>query len=155
METDQKKAFLEEIKDEIICCFLDSKEIEKIAPFFEIMRYPANTLIFKEGTPGDFIGFIVSGKVEVKKQTEFKGNQIIVALLGKGALVGELSMFDKHYRSATVEAVEDTTMVILRNEALESLLKQYPDIGIQLLKGFIRVLSLRLRKATERLTTMF
>jgi CRP/FNR family transcriptional regulator, cyclic AMP receptor protein len=155
MELAQKKAFLEEIKEEMICCFLDTEEIDKIASFFEIKKYPANTVIFKEGDAGDFIGFVVSGKLEVKKQTEFKGNQIIVALLSKGALVGELSMFDKHSRSATVEAVEDTILVVLTNEAMETLLRQYPAIGIQLLKGFIRILSLRLRKVTERLTTIF
>ncbi|MFZ5907476.1 MAG: Crp/Fnr family transcriptional regulator [Nitrospirota bacterium] len=155
MELDQKKAFLEEIKEEMICCFLNSEEIDKIAPFFEVKEYPAKTLIFREGEPGNFIGFVVSGRLEVKKQTEFKGNQIIVALLSKGALVGELSMFDMHYRSATVEAVEDTILVVLTNESLDALLQQYPSVGIKLLKGFIRILSLRLRKTTERLTTIF
>jgi CRP/FNR family cyclic AMP-dependent transcriptional regulator len=155
MEIEQKKALLEEIKEEMICCFLDTGEIDRIASFFEVMHVPANTVIFKEGDPGDFVGFVVSGKLEVKKQTEFKGNQIIVALMTKGALFGELTMFDTHYRSATVEAVEDTTLVLLKHDAMDALLQQYPSIGIKLLKGFIRILSLRLRKTTERLTTIF
>jgi len=70
-------------------------------------------------------------------------------------LVGELSIFDQHKRSATVEAVEDTTMLILRNTSLEALLQQHPYPGTKLLKGLIRILALRLRKATERLTTIF
>ena len=101
------------------------------------------------------MGFVVSGRLEVKKQTEFKGNQLIIAILGSGALVGELSIFDRHDRSATVEAVENTTMLILRNETLDNFIHQHPVTGIKLLKNLIRILSLRLRKATERLTNIF
>lgn len=84
-----------------------------------------------------------------------KGNQLIIAILTRGALVGELSIFDEHKRSATVEAVEETSILILRNDAFDALLRDYPEIGIRILKGFIRILSLRLRKTTERLTTIF
>lgn len=142
-------------RDEITFSFLSEEDFEKIACFFESVSYPAHKVICREGDPADFIGFILSGKLEVKKQTAFKGNQLIIAILTKGALVGELSIFDDLKRSATIEAVEDTSMLLLRNEAFDSLLKEYPEIGIKLLKGFIRILSLRLRKTTERLTTVF
>jgi len=143
------------LREDMIFSFLEDGEIEKIAPFFELSNYPANTTVFKEGDPSDFMGYVISGKLEVKKQTEFKGNQLIIALLSKGALVGELSIFDKHNRSASVEAVNPTTLIILKHQALDSLMQLYPNIGIKILKGLIRVLSLRLRKATERLTTIF
>ena len=142
-------------KDEITFSFLNEEDFEKISCFFESVTYPAQTVIFKEGDPADFIGFVFSGKLEVKKQTEFKGNQLIIAILTRGALVGELSIFDEHERSATVEAVEETSILKLRNEAFDALLREYPEIGIRILKGFIRILSLRLRKTTERLTTIF
>lgn len=142
-------------KDEIPFSFLSEEDFEKIGCFFESVTYPAQTLIFQEGDPAEFIGFVLSGKLEVKKQTEFKGNQIIIAILTRGALVGELSIFDEHKRSATVEAIEETTILLLRNDAFNVLLSEYPEIGIKILKGFIRTLSLRLRKTTERLATIF
>jgi CRP/FNR family transcriptional regulator, cyclic AMP receptor protein len=155
MDTASVKEHINALRDEIIFYLFDDEDIDKIVPFFELCDYPAGSIIFKEGDPGDFIGFVLSGKLEVKKQTEFKGNQLIIALLTKGAMVGELSMFDKHQRSATVEAVEDTSFIIFRSESMESLMQQHPYTGIKILKGLIRVLSLRLRKATERLTNIF
>jgi CRP-like cAMP-binding protein len=146
---------LQKMRHEMIFSQLDDQDIENISSFFELITYPAHAIIFKEGELGDFIGFVVAGKLEVKKQTEFKGNQLIIAILGTGALVGELSIFDQHKRSATVEAVEDTVMLILRNESLEKLMLQHPFPAIKILKNLIRILSLRLRKATERLTTIF
>jgi len=155
MDTVSVKEHINTLRDEIIFYMFDDEDIDKIAPFFELRDYPAGSIIFKEGDPGNFIGFVISGKLEVKKQTEFKGNQIIIALLTKGAMVGELSMFDKRQRSATVEAVEDTSLIIFRSESMESLMQQHPYTGIKILKGLIKILSLRLRKATERLTNIF
>jgi CRP-like cAMP-binding protein len=155
MGTVSVKEHINTLRDEIIFYLFDDEDIDKIAPFFELRDHPAGSIIFKEGDPGDFIGFVISGKLEVKKQTEFKGNQLIIALLTKGAMVGELSMFDKRQRSATVEAVEDTSLIIFRSESMESLMQQHPYTGIKILKGLIKVLSLRLRKATERLTNIF
>ncbi|MFA6054286.1 MAG: cyclic nucleotide-binding domain-containing protein [Thermodesulfovibrionales bacterium] len=155
MDTVSVKEHINTLRDEIIFYLFDDEDIDKIAPFFELRDYPAGSIIFKEGDPGDFIGFVISGKLEVKKQTEFKGNQLIIALLTKGAMVGELSMFDKRQRSATVEAVEDTSLIIFRSESMESLMQQHPYTGIKILKGLIKILSLRLRKATERLTNIF
>jgi CRP-like cAMP-binding protein len=155
MKNDTIKEQLNKLRTEMIFSFIEDDDAEKVIPFFDLVDYPAGAVIFKEGDSGDFIGFVVSGKLEVKKQTEFKGNQLIIALLSSGALVGELSIFDQHKRSATVEAVEDTTMLILRNKSLDSLIQQHPYTGIKLLKGLIRILALRVRKATERLTTIF
>ena len=155
MKNNSIKEHLDKLRSEMIFSFIEEDDVEKIIPFFELVDYPATSVVFREGDPGDFIGFVVSGKLEVKKQTEFKGNQLIIALLSSGALVGELSIFDQHERSATVEAVEDTAMLVLRNTSLDALLQQHPHTGTKLLKGLIRILALRLRKATERLTTIF
>jgi CRP/FNR family cyclic AMP-dependent transcriptional regulator len=155
MKKNTVKEHFKALRSEMIFSFFEDDDAEKIIPFFDSLDYPAKSVVFKEGDPGDFIGFVVSGKLEVKKQTEFKGNQLIIALLSSGASVGELSIFDQHQRSATVEAIEDTTMLILRNTSLDALLQQHPYTGTKLLKGLIRVLALRLRKATERLTTIF
>ncbi|NWF52091.1 MAG: cyclic nucleotide-binding domain-containing protein [Nitrospirae bacterium] len=155
MDKEQVKKILNELREEIIFSLLDDEDVEKIAPYFELNTYSEGDVVFKEGDPGDFIGLVISGKLEVKKQTEFKGKQVIIALLTKGALVGELSIFDRHKRSATVEAVEKTTMLILMNDKLDTLMQEHPCTGIKILKGLLRILSLRLRKATERLTHIF
>ena len=155
MDNTAIKDHLNELREEIIFSLLDDEDIEKVTPFFQLIEYPEKTVVFREGDPGDFVGFVIAGKVEVKKQTEFKGNQLIIALLTKGAMVGELSIFDNRKRSATVEAVEDTTLLLLRHDSLEALIQEFPYTGVKILKGLIRILSLRLRKATERLTTIF
>jgi len=155
MKNDLKKIIFE-LKDEVkIFHLLNDEELEQILHYFEMVNYPAGTTVFSEGDPGDFIGFIVSGRLEVKKQTEFKGRQIVLALLSKGSFVGELSLVDEHPRSATVIAPEDSELIILRREALDSLLQSHPYTGIKILKGLNKILAIRLRKAVDRLSVIF
>jgi CRP-like cAMP-binding protein len=155
MGQDLKKLVFD-IKDELIIFHhLDKEDLEQILPFFELLDCPAGTTIFKEGDEGDYACFIATGRFEVKKQTEFKGKQVIIALLGKGSIVGEMSLIDQHPRSATVVSREDSKIVILRREAAESIAQKYPYIGIKILKGLNRVLSIRLRQADDRLLGIF
>lgn len=155
MENNLKELIYEVKEDLKIFHLLNKEEMEQIVPYFKIIHCPVGTTLFNEGDPGDFIGFITSGKLEVKKQTEFKGRQIVLALLSKGSFVGELSMIDEQPRSATVVALEDSELVILRRGALDSLMQRYPYTGIKVLKGLNRILSIRLRKAVDRLAVIF
>lgn len=157
MEKNDLRKLIHHIKDEIkIFQTLDDRELEAVIPCCETVHYKKGAVIFREDDPGEFMGFVVSGKLEVKKETEFKDKQIIIALLGKGSFAGEQSLFDDHqFRSATVTAVEDTEMIILRREAFRTLINTSPQIAIKILQEIIRILSIRLRKATERLTTIF
>ncbi len=154
--TEDLKRLVLELKDELrLFHLLSDEEVEKLAPYFEKINLPARSVLFSEGDPGDYIGFVLSGRLEVKKETEFKGKQIVLALLEKGSFVGELSMLDGHPRSATVVALEDSEILILRRSALDAFIQEYPETGIKVLKGIIRVLSLRLRKVVDRLASIF
>ncbi len=133
---------------------LNDNELEKIVPLFKKIDCPAGTVIFNEGEPGDFIGFVISGKLEVKKHTEFN-KQIILAILSKGSFAGELSMISGQSRSATVAALENSSLLILGREELNSFIQHYPDIGIKILRGIIRTISIRMRKNVERLVSIF
>jgi CRP-like cAMP-binding protein len=155
MEHDLKKLVFD-VKDELIIFhLLDAAEMEQVLPYFEVMDCPAGTTIFKEGDDGDYACFIASGQFEVKIQTEFKGKQVIIALLGKGSIVGEMSLTDQHPRSATVVSRVDSKLIILRREAVESISQKSPQIGIKILMGLNRVLSIRLRQTVKRLIGIF
>lgn len=150
------KKIVRELKDDTNLFHLfEEGELEKIAPYFERAHYEAGDVIFREGDEADFIGFVTSGHVEAKKQTEFQGKQIVIAQMASGSILGELALFDGKPRSATVEALRETELLILRRSALEAFIADYPDLGIKVLKGVSRVLSLRLRQMAERLVVIF
>ena len=137
-------------------CLLDDEEVDKIISYFKIVNYRKGDILFEEGDTGDFIAIIFSGLLEVKKRTEFKGRQIIIAALKEGSFVGEMSLInEKEPRSATVAAREDSEVIIINRQALDSINENYPQIGIKILKGLNQILAIRLRKAVERITDVF
>jgi len=157
MNDNSLKEMIFAMKEKLILFhFLTNEEVELIIPYLDIVAFPKGASIFKEGEKGDFVGFISNGKLEVKKSTEFEGKQVVLATLGRGSLVGELSFVDiDEPRTATVVALENSEIVILKRDALDALTGKWPHIGIKILKGIIRILAVRLRKSVERLTLIF
>ena len=51
----------------------------------------------------------------------------------------------------TVRARTQATMVVLTREAFDSILKTHPQVGIKILKGIARLLSMNLRKTSSQL----
>lgn len=130
-------------------------ELEKLAPYFKRAKFQTGEPVFKEGDGGDYVAFVKNGSVEIKKETEFQGKQIVLAKMGRGSCLGELALFDQRPRSATVEALEDTELLTLDRKSMDKFIEDYPTLGIKVLKGLSRILSLRLRQAADRLVFIF
>jgi len=135
---------------------LNEKEIEQILPYFKAVSYPAGSTLFNEGDPGGFIAFILSGTLEAKQSTEFKRAPLVLGTLKKGTFIGETSLIDaKRPRAVTVSVLEDSELLILNIDALDSITQQYPSVGIKILKGLLRTVTIRLLKAMEKLSVAF
>jgi len=76
------------------------------------------------------------------------GRAITLAELRRGDIFGELAMWGGETRSATIEALEDTTGVALLAGDMRRLLAARPEIAVKLLNE----LAARLRAANERIT---
>ena len=71
---------------------------------------PAGTVIIEQGAFGGRAFSIESGKVEVFTKNA-AGEHIFIAELGPGALIGEIALVDDGRRTASVRALEITTLV--------------------------------------------
>jgi len=135
--------------------FLGPEDIDRLVPFLEERRLTKGEILFTEGDPGNFMAFIRCGKLEVKKEIQFADKQILIAVLNAGSFVGEMAPIDGMNRAATVTALDDSDLYLLSNENLEAFLDAHPKAGAKIMRGIARVISVRLRGATERLTALF
>ena len=131
------------------------EELDMIGPYFEIGIYPPGTTLFREGDEGDFISFVISGRLEVKKQTEFQGKNVVLAVLSRGSIAGEFSMIEARLRTATIRTLEDTSLLILRKDAMNLFITRHPDAGIKMLKGIILTMARRMNSFADRLVKFF
>jgi CRP/FNR family cyclic AMP-dependent transcriptional regulator len=86
-----------------------------------------NKTLFLAGDPCDGCYRIVDGLLKVTAAAPSQRERIL-AILGPGALVGELSMIDGAPRSATVSAIRDSRLAFVPRAAFETFAKANPEV---------------------------
>ena len=147
----------EETRDFLINLpMFDSFDVEELSALSRHMSYvhlQRGEFLFVEGDRGTFMGFVVTGILEVMKKSEI-GENIVIARLAKGSSIGEMALIDKSTRSATVMAKQSTTMVTLTEKGFEILTQQYPTIGVKFIQKVARLLSLNMRRTSSKLADL-
>ncbi|MDH5298086.1 MAG: cyclic nucleotide-binding domain-containing protein [Desulfobulbaceae bacterium] len=134
--------------------FLNEDEVERLCPYLALRQVPAETVLMREGEGGNLMGFLLRGKLAVKKETSFAGKHILLAILEPGTMVGEVSVVARSPRNATVVAMEESTLLELTDAGFERFLELNPALGVRLLRHIVHVVSLRLRNADDRLALL-
>ena len=135
--------------------FISDEDAVSLCRYLEPRDWPAGTQVIEKNEPGDYMGFLVKGKLVVKKETSFADKYVLVAILERGSMFGEIAVVeDGTTRNATVVAVEDSQALILTRVAMDCLLVENPPLGAKVLKRIIQVLSQRLKKASDRLARL-
>ncbi len=129
---------------------LSQAELELLAELSRPRRYSAGEVVFEEGDLGDSLFVLMNGEVEVLHK-DGKGEPQVLTSLQPPEFFGEMSLIDKEFRSATVRAKNDATMLQLSAENLATFRKNYKDGFAFLVINIARVLSNRLRETNGRL----
>ncbi|MEX2563076.1 MAG: cyclic nucleotide-binding domain-containing protein [Nitriliruptoraceae bacterium] len=82
-------------------------------------------VLFREGDVGDRAYVVSEGALEVVKQTE--GRDVVLAVHGPGAVVGEMALLREAPRMATVRARQQTNLVAIPKDTLDQLLANSPS----------------------------
>jgi len=109
--------------------------------------FPKGTVLFREGELGRDMFIIQKGKVQVRKKVGT--TEKVLAELSEGEFFGEMALLMGMDRSATVEVIEDSKILVVSPDTFESLLKGNIEIALKMLKK----MASRLRALDERLET--
>ncbi len=104
---------------------------------------PQDTLIMKEGDPGNSAYLIQSGSVEV--YTENDDKKISLAKLELGQIFGEMALVFDERRTASVRASEDCNLIVITRQSFQQKLdKTDPTI-----KAIVQMLTQRIISANN------
>ncbi|MEO1352121.1 MAG: cyclic nucleotide-binding domain-containing protein, partial [Cyanobacteria bacterium J06635_15] len=121
---------------------LSPGEMQAIIPLLKSLMVEPNTLLCREGDPGNAMFLIVEGEAEI-----FKGQQLM-ARLGPGEMFGEMALLTGEDRSATVIASTPMELYELDRIDFDAMLTRSP----QLASGLSRILARRLRDTMQSAT---
>ncbi len=106
-------------------------------------------VVFNEGDKGNAMYIIKSGKVDVIKDTGKE--EVVLATLEPKSFFGEMALFGDPSRSATIRAAEDTKMIVITKEILDSQFENVPEWFVSMLKTLVG----RLRETNKRIKSRF
>ena len=147
-------------------------EADVLAASMLLVRAAPGQVLIREGDAGDWMMLILKGTVDVTKRIELRagdgdappvaGNHAAepqaleftesrVAVLQRGAAIGEMSMLDGGLRYTTCTAIDAVEAGVLGSHAIGLLIRDHPGVGAKLLVKITQLMAQRLRNISNQL----
>jgi hypothetical protein len=124
---------------------LKEDQLREIAPKFDEKEIVAGQTVFKRGDKPEGFYIVFKGRVNVTRPHPKQGEEVLIWLVA-GDYFGEEALVENRNRSATITAVEDTTLLFLSRKHFDELLGTYPNLKPNFL---VAIKSHKLARATE------
>ncbi len=118
--------------------------------YMECFGARRNVTLLTEGAKGDFLIVVLTGQVEVVKETD-QSEKKLVTRVGPGAFLGEMSLIDGQRRFASCITTQPTDFAVLTRQRLNDILANHPQLAIKLLLVLLQLITARLRDSTTRM----
>ena len=152
MDIQSSYALLEKIlvlKKSALFSSVTTSELRSVAEVAEELHFMTGERIVAEKEIGDALFLIKTGQVEISKNVD-SGRSIHLATLDAGECFGEMAAIDEEVRSATVTATVQCDVLKISKDNLHDVLRECPQIGIELLRIFVK----RLRLANSQIESL-
>ena len=125
---------------------LDASSLARIAQRCRWHTFGAQDLIIDRESDSRHVFFVASGKVRVLNFS-FSGREIAFDEIEAGGFFGELSALDGLPRSATIVALEDTSVASMAPDLFIDLLAAHSQVALRVMRSLAHVV----RTASERI----
>jgi CRP/FNR family transcriptional regulator len=98
--------------------------------------YESGEVIVRQGDVGDCMYVIQAGEVEVLSETD--GGDVRLAVLGAGDLFGEMAIFDREVRSATVRALGEARLLTVDGKTFMRRIAEDPSLAFRVVQKMSR-----------------
>lgn len=132
--------------------FLTPEEARGLIARCTEQQFAAGEIMMDAGASADYMGFVLTGKVVVKKASLFPGRFTLLAELEPGAMVGEGGMVSGEERGLTVVAAADTRLLLLSRREFLRLVEEDKTLALKLMARIVKVMRHRLHSAGARLS---
>ena len=132
---------------------LSGAELQTLADFSNVKRYPGGTFLFHEGDPGTEMYVVLEGKVMISKFIPGGGEEAL-AILKRGDFFGEMALIDNAPRSADAKAFQGpATVVAFDQQTLREVEISDPKASVDFIRLLCQLMCQRLREVDEKVTS--
>jgi CRP-like cAMP-binding protein len=127
---------------------LDQPELIALTGQLRERRLRKGQTLFKEGDSGEEMFLVREGTILVSKAVTGKVEQVL-ARFGPGDFFGEMTLFDRSPRSATIQGETEAELLVLDRDSLNRLIEVNPRAAAAFFHGLVLVFIERLRASGE------
>lgn len=128
---------------------LSDTQAQALTDALEKKRYKRSEEIVKAGQKANMLFVILSGKAHVMVANS-KGKEVVLAILGAGDYIGEMSLLDDLPHSASVVTDSEVDVLTLTREGFNLCISQNSQIAISVMVGLVN----RLRKTNQKIASL-
>ena len=125
------------LKDIPLFAELSVEELRKITAISSLINFKERDFVFHEGDAFPGIYIVLKGLVKIFKISP-QGKEYILHLLRKPNLFGDVPLFTGGDCPASVQIMEDSTLLFIPKNEFLQLLKQNPDLSFKIMAGFAK-----------------
>jgi CRP-like cAMP-binding protein len=110
---------------------LDAKSLSKLLQTLIVVDVKQSAVVMKQGEEGRDAIVVTRGALSVVRKND-AGVETKLAVLGPGAIVGEMALVTDAPRAATVRADEPTIVLVVQRDTLEKIAAENPQVAVEL-----------------------
>lgn len=123
------------------------EDLAKIAGLLKEKKVGKDTVIFRQGELGDALYVVQSGRIKCAS-TDTAGREKVLGFFAEGQFFGEMALLTGEPRSATMQAVTDAKLLMLRKDDFDAFLAH----NVQVMLHMMKVIAQRQAATNLRLT---
>ena len=133
---------------------LTTEEVREMVRSCDVTRYGPGEKLFEQGDASDALFIVGRGELTVVGQSAM-GEEVVLAVLGPGTVVGEMSLIEGGPRSATVESVSESEVFRLDHEVFDEMRRQRRQAAYKIILGLAATVGERRRETDARVQEVF
>lgn len=130
---------------------LTGPQLARLEQYFLFVSVPQQQDVVRQGEFGNFMLVLLDGTVAVERVQPW-GEELQLAEVKPGDILGEMSLLDSGSRFSKCRTLSRCEFAVLHAHALDEMLANDPALAASLIALLARMLSLRLRAVSARLT---
>ena len=110
--------------------------------------YRDGEVVIRQGEIGDCMFAVLEGQVEVVQETD--AGDVRIALMEEGQIFGEMAIFERELRSATVRALGEARLLTIDRKTFLTRVQEDPSLAFNL----VRMMCSRIRRLSAELAAL-
>jgi len=132
---------------------LDDTFLREAHEGFELVHVAGGEVLVRHGEPSDALYILMRGRLVATRQ-DASGDTVRLGEIGRGEIIGEMSVLTGGTRTATVAGLRDSQLIRISNEVFLRFMQHHPSVMRQFVQVLIDRLGQRAPDRREKLSTI-